>query len=151
MNTEADYLINRHKNCGHDNDHDHDHNHDHNHHDHDHDHNQNTHKTVEKKDDEEFRSYKQMDKPKIPIEKLIYLTMFLHLPFSLIVSNLKDTLGDEERRLSFQERLDNIPSPFESRRLIFYLGKSFLINFFDILVIMYLFRPIAKFNKSVIL
>lgn len=91
-----------------------------------------------------------MDRPKVQIEKFIYAMLFIHLPLSYVIFSLQDSFSDETRRMSFMEKLENLPSPFEGKRIWISLVKTYLINFFDLMVVLYLFRPIAKLDKNVV-
>ena len=142
MTSEADYLINRHKNCGDGCGHSHGHSTSHE------DHIEHTlHKGS--KEAQSHRNFQQMDQPKVQIEKFIYAMIFIHLPLSYVICSLQDSFSDETRRMNFLEKLENLPSPFEGKRIWIQLVKTYLINFFDLMVVLYLFRPIAKLDKQV--
>lgn len=90
-----------------------------------------------------------MDRPKINIRFYMNVYLFLQLPIVFICQLLQDGLVDPEKKYQFEENIEKLPNPLKSGFLVGNILKIFVLNFCDVLVILYLFKPLSKPNKEV--
>lgn len=95
------------------------------------------------------RTYDQMDRPKINIQLYINIYLFIQLPIVFLCQQFQENLIDEDKKYNFEENLEKVPNPLKSGFFLGNLIKIFVLNFCDVLVIMYLFKPLSKPNREV--
>ena len=98
------------------------------------------------------RDFNQMNQPKINIERYIHIFMLVHLPLYFLFNlGLQEYLIEESKKFQFEENMDKVPNPYQQKLLTINFMRVFITNMCDVLVILYLFKPMAKPSKEVII